>query len=89
MIDLSAELTEWFTSPEIQGRLHEIVREAVRAEIRAVLDEELVDIKQAAQILNMSEAALRKAVERGQLRCIRLGRRVRFRRSELLAVVSR
>ena len=64
--------------------MRELVQEAVRAEIRTVLDEELIDTRQAAELLNMSEAALRKAVERGQIPCTRMGRRLRFRRSELI-----
>ena len=83
-IDIAAELTQWFLSAETRHEIRELVREAVRAEIRAALDEELIDTKEAAVLLNMSEAGLRKAVERGQIRCMRVGRRLRFRRSELL-----
>lgn len=89
MIDLGPELTAWLASEEARQILRETVREAVRAEIRAALDDELLNTEQAAEILNMSVAAVRKAVERGQLPCVRLGRRVRFRRAELLSVTLR
>ena len=87
-IDLGAELTEWFRSPKTQDDLRGLMREAIRHELRAVLDEELLDTKQAAVVLNMSEAAIRKAVERGQIPCQRMGRRLKFRRSELLGLCA-
>ncbi|WP_428269481.1 helix-turn-helix domain-containing protein [Haliangium sp.] len=68
--------------------LADIVRGAVRAEVRAILDEELVDVHEAAQLLQMTEGAVRKAVERGQVPCTRVGRRLRFRRSELLRIAA-
>ena len=83
-IDFGALLEQWFFSEKVKTWLYGIVREAMRAEIRAVLDEELLDTKQAAKLLGMSEAALRKAVEREQIPCTRIGGRLRFRRSELL-----
>ena len=87
-IDLGAEMSEWLRSPEIRKELQALVREAVRAEIRDILDSELLTSDQAAGLLGMTPAAVRKAVERGQLPCVRLGRRLRFRRSELLRVVA-
>jgi excisionase family DNA binding protein len=88
MIDLGPELTAWLASAEARALLLDIVREAVRIEVRAMLDEELLDTREAAQILNMSEAALRKAVERGQFPCQHVGRRLRFRRSDLLKATT-
>lgn len=87
-IDLGEELTLWIRSPEGRGELRSVVREAVSEIIRKTLDEELLDTKQAAGLLGMTPAAVRKAVERGQLPCVRMGRRLRFRRSELLRVAD-
>jgi len=85
MIDLTADLTAWLGTPEVRALLKSIVVEAVRDELRAALEDELIDVKRAAQMLGMSAGALRKAVERGQVRCERIGNRLRFRRMDLLA----
>jgi len=61
-----------------------IVTEAVRDELRAALEDKLIDVKRAAQMLGISAGALRKAVERGQVPCERIGSRLRFRRMDLL-----
>ena len=84
MIDLTADLTAWLGTPEVRALLKSIVVEAVRDELRAALEDELIDVKRAAQMLGMSAGALRKAVERGQVRCERIGNRLRFRRMDLL-----
>jgi transcriptional repressor of dcmA and dcmR len=49
--------------------------------------EELLDIKQAARFLKVSETSLRRWTNSGQLACLRVGRRRerRFRRKDLLA----
>jgi excisionase family DNA binding protein len=49
--------------------------------------EDLLDIKQAARFLNVSEASLRRWTNSGRLACMRVGRRRerRFRRDDLLA----
>jgi len=47
-------------------------------------DDELLDVEGAAELLDMTEGALRKAVERGQVPCQRVGSRLRFRRMDLL-----
>jgi excisionase family DNA binding protein len=64
--------------------MKEIVAEAVQSEIRSALEDELIDVEAAATILAMTEGALRKAVERGQIPCQRVGTRLRFRRTDLL-----
>ena len=84
VIDIGAELIKTLLSSEYREQLYDLVREAVRAEMRAALDAELIDTNQAAEILGMTPGAVRKAVERRQLPCVRMGRRLRFRRSELL-----
>lgn len=85
MIDLGRELTAWLQTAEVRAAFEVIVRDAVRAELRALLDDELVGVEEAAKLLQMTPGALRKAVERGQVACQRVGRRVRFRRSALLS----
>src|SRR5512143_2362843 len=85
MIDLTADLTAWLGRPEVRALLKSIVMEAVRDELRAALEDELLDVERAAQMLGMSVGALRKAVERGQVPCERIGNRLRFRRMDLLA----
>jgi helix-turn-helix protein len=84
MIDLTADLTAWLGTPEVRALLKSIVTDAVRDELRAALEDELLDVGRAAQMLGMSAGALRKAVERGQVPCERIGNRLRFRRMDLL-----
>lgn len=50
-------------------------------------DDELLDIRQAADFLKVSETSLRRWTNAGRLPCLRVGRRRerRFRRAELLA----
>jgi excisionase family DNA binding protein len=52
--------------------------------------EELLDIKQAAQFLQVSETSLRRWTNSGQLACLRVGRKRerRFRRSDLLGFME-
>ncbi len=88
MIDLRAEIVEALRSPDVVEVLIEIVRTSVRGELDRVLRDELVDAKEAARILSMTEGAVRKAAARGSIPCRRIDRRLRFRRSELLALGS-
>ena len=85
MIDLNSELTAWLRSTDARTLMKEIVAEAVQNEIRSALDDELLNVEGAAAVLDMTEGALRKAVERGQVPCQRVGKRLRFRRMDLLA----
>jgi transcriptional repressor of dcmA and dcmR len=52
--------------------------------------EDLLDIKQAAKVLNVTETSLRRWTNAGQLACVRVGakRERRFRRSDLLAFLE-
>jgi excisionase family DNA binding protein len=84
VIDLTTELTAWLRSTDARTLMKEIVAEAVQTEIRSALEDELIDVEGAAAILAMTEGALRKAVERGQIPCQRVGTRLRFRRSDLM-----
>ena len=67
MIDLTSELTAWLRSTDARNLMREIVAEAIQTEIRNALDDELLDVESAAELLDMTEGALRKAVERGQV----------------------
>lgn len=53
-------------------------------------EDDLLDIKQAAQFLNVSETSLRRWTNAGRLACLRVGRKRerRFRRADLLAFVE-
>jgi hypothetical protein len=89
VIDLTTELTAWLRSTDARTLMKEIVAEAVQNEIRSALDDELLDVEGAAEVLAMTEGALRKAVERGQVPCQRVGSRLRFRRMDLLSSSQR
>ncbi len=89
MIDLTNELTAWLRSTDARTLMKEIVAEAVQTEIRSALEDELMDVERAAAMLDMTEGALRKAVERGQVPCQRIGNRLRFRRVDLIARSAR
>ncbi len=84
VIDLTTELNAWLRSTDARALMKEIVAEAIQTEIRNALDDELLDVEGAAAVLDMTEGALRKAVERGQVPCQRVGNRLRFRRMDLL-----
>jgi hypothetical protein len=85
VIDLTTELTAWLRSTPARTLMKEIVAEAIQTEIRSALEDELLDVESAAAVLDMTEGALRKAVERGQVPCQRVGSRLRFRRMDLLS----
>lgn len=56
----------------------------------AVIESKLLNIKQAARLLNVSEVSLRRWTDRGQLPCLRMGakRERRFREADLLAFLE-
>jgi excisionase family DNA binding protein len=90
MIDLAEELATALSSPKVRQALADLVRDALRGELSpsGANGENLVDAEEAAKILGMTLAAVRKAATRGTLPCHRLGRRIRFRPAELLAFVT-
>lgn len=51
-------------------------------------EEALWDVRDIAKFLRMSEGAVYAAVERGQIPCLRLGRRLRFRPAAVQAWVE-
>ena len=87
IVDLEKDLAAALASPEVQHILETLVRRVVREELQAspVLDE-LLDAGQAAELLKMSKSAVLKAAQREGLPAVRHGRRVRFRRRDLLSV---
>lgn len=89
MIDFAEEYLSWLSNPKVRARLTELMKDAVRSEVSAALNEEMIDVRAAAKVLGTTSAALRKAMERGQVPCVRIGRRVRFRRGELLSIADR
>lgn len=79
------------TGDALATALSNIVRSAVRAELGAFQSgdpEELLDADAAAGLLGMTPRALRRASERNALpfTAIRVGRRLRWRRGDLLAL---
>jgi excisionase family DNA binding protein len=54
------------------------------------MSDELLDIKQAAALLNVTETSLRRWTDAGRLACLRVGikRERRFRRADLLAFLE-
>jgi excisionase family DNA binding protein len=89
MIDLQQELEHALTSVEVAAQIKRLIREVVTENVAPPREDSLLNSTQAAEFLGMSPAALRKAAERGRVPCLRFGRKLRFRRDELLASVSR
>ena len=83
-IDIIHDLDTWLASKHVQKTLTEIVGVAVEKRLDALFREDLVDTNEAAKILDMTPAAVRKRVERGQLKPVKIGTSLRFRRSDLL-----
>ena len=83
-IDIIRDLDNWLASEHVQKILTEIVGIAVEERLEALFREDLVDTNEAARILGMTPAAVRKRVERGQLEPVKIGTSLRFRRSGLL-----
>jgi excisionase family DNA binding protein len=82
---VDALITRVLANPRLLAVILDEIRTIVREEIaRAPFADRLLDVAEAAERIGMSEGALRKAVARGTVSCHRLGRRVRFRLSELM-----
>lgn len=68
--------------------LRDLMADAVRQELPNASQgdpDQLLSVDDAAALFGMTPGALRKAAARGSIKGIRVGRRLRFRRSELLA----
>ena len=82
---VDAVMTRVLSDPRIVGSVLHEIRTIVREEIaKASFADRLMDAPEAAERLSMTEAALRKAAARGTIPCQHLGRRLRFRLSELM-----
>jgi excisionase family DNA binding protein len=73
--------------PAVRADILELVSSAVPVNDTAT--EPLLDAVEAAKILGMTPPAVRAAAYRETLPCVRVGRLLRFRRSELLAAARR
>jgi excisionase family DNA binding protein len=76
------DLNELAALPSLVRALQARVAELERAK-GGQPAEELVDAKEAARLLDMTVGAARAAARRGTLPAVKVGRRVRFKRSEL------
>jgi excisionase family DNA binding protein len=87
VIDLTDDLTAALASPKVQEELRRTVADVLRAELRVlpIGPDRLVDADEAAELLGMTCGAIRKAAARGTIPTERIGRRLRFRLSSLLA----
>jgi excisionase family DNA binding protein len=87
-IDLAGELVEAFRRPEVRDFFRDLVADAVRQELPNVTQgdpDQLLGADMAATLLGMSVGAVRKAAARGTIKSVRVGRRLRFRRGDLLS----
>lgn len=78
------------TLPAVAEAMRPIVREEVTRALPSQDLDRLIDCDEAAPLLGVTEGALRAAFQRGRLprglRGLKLGRRVRFRLRDVLAV---
>jgi excisionase family DNA binding protein len=82
---VDAVIARVLSNPRLVASVLQEIRAIVREEIaKASFADRLLDAPEAAERLGMTEAALRKAAARGTIPCQRLGRRLRFRLSELM-----
>jgi hypothetical protein len=75
---------EALKDPSIRSEIKAIVLEGQPGSSGPAEDEALVDVQAAAKLLGMSAVAVRAAAFRGTLPSHHIGRRLRFRPSELL-----
>jgi hypothetical protein len=81
-IDMVAAVKEALRDSDVREQIRTIVLEVSPSPANDV--EDLLDARGAAAYLGMTPAALRMAVYRGTVPCVRVGRRLRFRRSQLV-----
>ena len=86
--DFLARLAELAKLPavleELRGEVDALRAELARLKVAGERDD-LLDVNAAARLLGMTPAALRQAVYRRTMPALRVGRRLRFRRDDLLA----
>lgn len=86
MIDLVAELRLALTAPDVRAVIADIVADAINTALKGLpMMDDLLDVPAAAKVVSMTPAALQKAALRGTIPAVRIGRRLRFRRRDLLA----
>jgi excisionase family DNA binding protein len=91
MIDLAQGLAEALRHPEVRDFFRDLIADVVREELddpRNHNPDQLLPVKEAAALLGMTPAALRQAAARGTIPWRRIGRRLRFRRGDLLGTAS-
>jgi excisionase family DNA binding protein len=71
--------------PEVVEDLRQRIVELESRLLAPPANDTLLDTAGAAKLLAMTPEAVRQAAYRGTIPCVRVGRRLRFRRSELLA----
>lgn len=82
--ELTAGLIEALASPEVRAALLEALQQAVPKNDT----HELMTTAEAATLLRKTPLAVRRAATRGTLPVRRIGRSLRFRRSDLLALLE-
>lgn len=68
----------------LRGEIVKLVRASLEAAPTNDADEPLIDAVAAGRLLGMSAPAVRASAYRGSIPCQRVGRLLRFRRSDLL-----
>jgi hypothetical protein len=82
-VSAAAQLVrEALRDPEVRAEVLAILRDALPTNDAGT--EPLIDAREAAKILDMTVPAVRAAAYRGSVPCQRVGRLLRFRRSDLL-----
>jgi excisionase family DNA binding protein len=79
----TVDLSELAALPGLVQRLQAKVDD-LEAKLAQPDDGQLLDVQGAADLLQLSRSALRQAAYRGTIPSVRIGRRLRFRRSELM-----
>lgn len=87
MIDMTEELRLALLSSDVRQAISSIVADALTTALKDLpLMDDLLDVPAAAKVLSMTPPAVRKAATRGTIPAVYIGRRVRFRRRDLLAI---
>jgi excisionase family DNA binding protein len=91
-MSVAAELVrEALRDPALREEIRAIVGAEQRSSAANDVDaiEPLIDAREAGKILGTSAPAVRAAAFRGTIPFVHVGRLLRFRRSELMAIVRR